>query len=224
MYSFSNMKSERKPPLPKSPIRLRSRRPLQQSSNSTLSLQTPSGSLNKFQKSTRPLAIEESALRPEYQTISCEISALSKMVKEELGNAEKENFDSFAAGAASCGSRPGVLFERGRFYDEYSARRNERLRRKQGVVAVAEQSKLPAYSVGLGVTMESAKKYSSRKLGSIRKSVTAAYSMEMSEAQTPRYMLRSMTKEKETKKPTLAAVPKPPSAGRKIGTRRTTRI
>ncbi|MED6106335.1 hypothetical protein PIB30_004111 [Stylosanthes scabra] len=219
MYSFSSMKSERKPPLPRSQMRLRSRRPLQPS-NSTPSLQTPPGSLNKFQKPTRSLDIEESALRPEYRTISCEIRALSKMVKEELGKAEKENLAAVAAGS-------GVLFERGRFYDEYSARRNERLRRKKGVAA-AEESKLPAHSVGLGVTMESAKKYSSRKLGSLRKSVTAAYSMEVSEAQTPRYMLRSMTKEKENKKPPLAAAPKSDksavAAGKKIGTRRTTRI
>ena len=140
------------------------------------------------------------------------------MVKEEFGNAEAENNVSVAA---SCGVRSGLAFERGRFYDEYSARRNERLKRKKGV-AVDEGK--PAHAVGLGVTMESAKKYSSRKLGSLRKSVTAAYSMEVSE--TPRYMLRSMTKEKENKKPPLAAKPDKSAiaGGKKVGTRRVGRI
>lgn len=137
-------------------------------------------------------------------------------------------------GDAGCGSEsvavgvkknPDSLFERGRFYDEYSARRNERLKRKKGV-SVEEGSvanKATKAAFGLGVNMESGKKSSTaRKIGSLRKSVSAAYSMEVSE--TPRYMLRSMTK--ENKKPPLAGKFEKSVVGgeKKIGARRVGRI
>lgn len=153
--------------------------------------------------------------------MSCELRALARMVQEEFG---KVDADDMAVGNSSAGS----LFERGRFYEEYSARRNERLRRKKGVnnVMVVDEgnnnNNKAKPNRALGVTVESGKKSSSRKLGSLRKSVSAAYSVEVSE--TPRYMLRSMTK--ENKKPPLAAkFDKSATVGeKKIGARRGGRI
>ncbi|XVE94421.1 hypothetical protein REPUB_Repub02eG0007000 [Reevesia pubescens] len=190
---MSKMKFDRKPPLAKSPIRLRPRRVIR--SNST-SLQTPPGSLTKSQKPIRTWAMEESEIRPDYRSISCELRALARMVKDEIGNGETENA-GFGQTSLSANSTP--LFERGRFYDEYSARRNERLRRKKGETGT--ESKTGHH---LGVTVESSKRRDSKKLESLRKSVSAAYSVERNESltQTPRYLLRSMSK--EIKKPPLA--------------------
>ncbi|CAJ1973146.1 unnamed protein product [Sphenostylis stenocarpa] len=193
-----------KPPFPRSPLRLRP--PQAVHSSNSFSLQTPPGSLTKSQKS----ALSPN-MRPEYRTISCELRALAKMVRDEFSDANSEK----AAGANSCGANSSVLFERGRFYDEYSARRNERLMRKKGVTAIDEGKVKPVR--GLGVTVESGKKSSVRKIGSLRKSISAAYSAGLSE--TPRYMLRSMTK--ENKKPPLPAkFDKSVVAGeKKMGTR-----
>lgn len=122
------------------------------------------------------------------------------MVREEFGNGDPDNNGiSSSFGANSCS-----LFERGRFYEEYSARRNERLKRKKET----GNERKPVYN--LGVMAESAKKSAStKKLESLRKSVSAAYTVERNEAPTPRYMLRSMRK--ENKKPPL-----PVTSGRSI--------
>ncbi|XWS20853.1 hypothetical protein CRYUN_Cryun30bG0004500 [Craigia yunnanensis] len=184
------MKSDGRPPLAKSPIRLRPCRVLR--SNST-SLQTPPGSLTKSQKPIRTWAIEESEIRPEYRSITCELQALARMVRDELGNGETAKA-GFGETNLSVNS---TLFERGRFYDEYSARRNERLKRKKG--ETGNESKTGHH---LGVTVESSKRRDTKKLESLRKSMSAAYSVERSEIQTPRYLLRSMSK--ENKKPPLA--------------------
>ncbi|KAJ7966964.1 FACT complex subunit like [Quillaja saponaria] len=212
MYSMNKLKSDRKPPLAKSPMRLPLSRVLRSSNCS--SIQTPPGSLTKTQKPIRPWDTEESELRPEYHKISSELRALAKMVRNELGNQDQDD----AKVANSCSLNSSHLFERGRFYDEYSARRNERLKRKRGVAG--DERKITVYN--LGVTVESAKKGSSRKIGSLRKSVSAAYSVEQN--QTPRYMLRSMTK--ENKKPPLAANSEKSMLGgeKKIGARRARRI
>ncbi|KAK5831584.1 hypothetical protein F383_22951 [Gossypium arboreum] len=194
---MSKMRYDRKPPLAKSPIRVRPRRVLR--SNST-SLQTPPGSLTKSQKPVRAWTGEESVIRPEYRSISCELQALATMVKREVGNGEKENA---GFGETSVGAKSTSLFERGRFYEEYSARRNERLKRRKGETGTESKS---GHHHGLGVTIESSKKRESKKLESLRKSVSAAYSMERNESQTPRYLLRSMSKANENKykKPPLA--------------------
>ncbi|XP_021810226.1 uncharacterized protein LOC110753602 [Prunus avium] len=244
---MSKMKPDRKPPLAKSPIRLRPRRVLGSNSNC---MPTPAGrseigfeqtdkiltggSLRKSEKARRTgtWEMEEAELRPEYRSISWELRALEKMVTgEELG---KEDYcggggdtdSSSSHRLSSLNSSP--LFERGRFYEEYSARRNERLNRKNKIKvkeggcetnysttaasASASASKCK-YNNKLGVTVESAKRNSftstrtttsSRKLQSLRKSVSAAYSVvETQQAPTPtpapapapRYMLRSLNKE-----------------------------
>ncbi|XP_022769356.1 uncharacterized protein LOC111312907 [Durio zibethinus] len=188
---MSKMKPDRKPPLAKSPICPRPGRVLR--SNST-SLQTPPGFLTKSQKPIRTCAMEEYEIRPDYQSISCELRALARMVRDELGNGETENA---GFGETSLIVNCSPLFERGRFYDEYSARRNERLKRKKGETGTESRA---VYH--LGVTVESSKRRESKKLECLRKSVSAAYSVERNGTQTPRYLLRSMSK--ENKKPPLA--------------------
>ncbi|CAK7346034.1 unnamed protein product [Dovyalis caffra] len=208
---MSRLKIDRKPPLPKSPIRLRPRRVLRSESNIT---QTPPGSLTKSQKPNRKWDVEESDLRPEYQSISCELRALARMVRNEIGNGESTN--GGIGKSLSANSSP--LFARGRFYEEYSARRNEKLKRKKG--DTGDDVKTP---YNLGVTVESSKRRDTKKLESLRKSVSAAYSVERNE--NPRYMLRSMSK--ENKKPPLPVYSHEkfvPASERKVTSRKVRKI
>ncbi|XP_030522196.2 uncharacterized protein LOC115735210 [Rhodamnia argentea] len=209
---MSKMKLDRKPPLARSPARLRPRRVLRSSASAMRSLQTPPGSLTKSQKLSRAWDIDESELRPEYRSISCELRALTEMVRDELSNTDPA--DSFFTN--SLGANTVSVFERGRFYDVYCARRNERLKRKKG--GESGEEKKSAY--GLGVTVEPAKRREGKKLESLRKSVCAAYSMERKEGTpAPRYLLRSSTK--ENKKPPLAVNYEKSAVGeRRIGARR----
>lgn len=139
------------------------------------------------------------------------------MVRMELGC---EEYESNGVGDKSS-VNSSSLFERGRLYDEYSARRNERLKKRKKAESVAEV-KTP---YNLGVTVESSKRQSSKKLvNSLRKSVSAAYSEERSET-GPRYLLRSMMK--ENKKPPLPVNLEKSTIGggeRKMVTRRARRI
>ncbi|KAI9127232.1 hypothetical protein K1719_001791 [Acacia pycnantha] len=112
------------------------------------------------------------------------------MVQVELGKTNSENI----AFANSFGVDSGILFERGRFYGKASA-------------------------YNLGVAVESAKKSSSKKLESLRKSVSVTCRVERSEA--PRYMLRSMTKGNK-KLPSLPSIFEKSATGvdKKIGASR----
>ncbi|XP_011100556.1 uncharacterized protein LOC105178720 [Sesamum indicum] len=174
------LRSNGKPPLARSPIRLRPRRkPLQPTATNTT--HTPPGSLTKSQLPNRNWDVENSGLRPEYHTISCELRALAKMVQQELGNKDETTLD----GGASAAQR-SPLFERGRFYDEYSARRNERLKRKKG-----ETEKKSGYD--LGVRVESAMKVDGRRKAAV----------DRREARTPRYSLRSGARKENQKPPVM---------------------
>ncbi|ESQ41940.1 hypothetical protein EUTSA_v10014687mg [Eutrema salsugineum] len=179
-----------KPPLPKSPIRLRSRQV-----NSSSSLQTPPG-LTKFQKSVQRLsgADLESKLPIEYSSISSEIHALAKMVEKEF--AEEEDLKSRAAGSnlENLAANSVPVFERGRFYEEYSAKRNERLRRKRGGGDVALEGLVKATPYNLGVNHEP---MTTKRRGGTTSKKKAVSMVET----TPRYSLRSMTK--ENRKPPL---------------------
>ncbi|GMH18907.1 hypothetical protein Nepgr_020748 [Nepenthes gracilis] len=164
------MKTDRKPPLARSPMRVHSRRGLP--SNTKL-MRTPSGYLAKTQipnPASDPKQVEE--IGPEYLMISFELKALAKMVEEELGNASRA--DSIS------------LFERGRLYDEYSARRNERLKRKKQSEAGAAAEPKTAYN--LGVKVES----TNRRKDSRKSAAPSVYSVDRSEH--PRYALRNIKK------------------------------
>ncbi|KAH0888502.1 hypothetical protein HID58_050931 [Brassica napus] len=167
-----------KPPLPKSPLRLRSRQVLSNSSSSSI-LRTPPG-LAKFQKPDL-----ESKLPVEYSSISSEIHAMAKMVEKEFAQEEvKSRASSLEHVAANSEVAP--VFERGRFYDEYSARRNERLRRKKG----GDDSVVKGTPYNLGV-----EPMTTKRRGTVKKKTT------MVETTAPRYSLRSM--KKENKKPPI---------------------
>ncbi|KAF9686616.1 hypothetical protein SADUNF_Sadunf02G0007700 [Salix dunnii] len=203
---MSRMKTVGKPPLAKSPTRLRPSRFLR--SESTTS-RAPD-SMAKSQRPNRKWDTEESHPRPEYQSISWELRALAKMAGGEFGNEESRN--GWVGRSLRENSSP--LFERGRFYEEYSVRRNERLKRKKG--DTGDEVKTPC---NLGVTVESSKRRGSKRIESLRKSVSAAYSVERNE--NPRYMLRSMNK--ENKKPPLPVYNYEKSAlasGRKVNARK----
>ncbi|KAL4273671.1 hypothetical protein GQ457_13G019370 [Hibiscus cannabinus] len=195
---MSKMKYDGKPPLAAKPsIHLRPRRSLRLNS---ASLQTPPGSLTKSQKPIRTGDMEESEIRPEYSSISCELQALARMVKDEIGIAGSGE-ETILNANKSC-----PVFERGRLYDEYSARRNERLKRKKG-----ETDKEPkiGHQYHLGVTVESSKRRgSSKNVESLRKSV-------METPPSPRYLLRSMNK--ENKKPPVAVSTQKKRATRRVG-------
>lgn len=171
------------------------------------------GSLTKSQKPNPTRDMEESNLRPEYHNISWELRALARMVNDEFGN---ENLTGARMNNRMSGNS-SPLFERGRFYELYSARRNERLKRKKGETGEEEN-----ITYGLGVTVESSKKRDSKKLENLRKSVSAAYYVERSE--NPRYSLRSLSK--ENKKPPLAVNYEKSvrASGRKIGGQRVRKI
>ncbi|KAL6995963.1 hypothetical protein U1Q18_006100 [Sarracenia purpurea var. burkii] len=196
---MSKMRFDRKPPLPRSPMRLRSRPVLRSSTNT---VQTPAGSLTKTRLPIRPWDIEEPELRPEYRTISCELRVLAKMVQDEIGNTDSLDVGfgkQFSVSSAS------PLFERGRFYEEYSARRNERLKRKKGETG---DERKPAYD--LGVRVESSKRREAKRFEGLRNSIYSTpattmtdglrksmYSATTDQRENPRYMLRSMCKEKK---------------------------
>lgn len=151
------------------------------------------GSLMKTQLPKRGCDIEESDIRPEYRTISCELRALAKMVHQEFSSRDDDPplLNSF------CANR-SPLFERGRFYEEYSARRNERLKRKKG--EAGDETKA---GYDLGVRVESAKRRdtNSKRFESLRKTVPCTPMTERTQApSSSRYLLRSSTI-KENKKP-----------------------
>ncbi|BBG94741.1 hypothetical protein Prudu_003099 [Prunus dulcis] len=214
--SMSKMKPDRKPPLAKSPIRLRPRRVLGSNANC---MPTPAGrseigfeqtdkiltggSLRKSEKARRSgtWEMEEAELRPEYRSISKDVTG-EELGKEDYCGGGGDTDSSSSHRLSSLNSSP--LFERGRFYEEYSARRNERLNRKNKIKVKeggceTNYSKTAASASAskykLGVTVESAKRNSftstrtttsSRKLQSLRKSVSAAYSVvETQQAPSP---------------------------------------
>nr|XP_043634702.1 uncharacterized protein LOC122605810 [Erigeron canadensis] len=212
------MRSDRKPPLAlRSPIRLRPRPPLH--SKSLNSIQTPSsGYLTKSCMRKRSSNLEETELRPEYQTISCELKALSKMVQDNLSGSATTNQSANAHNG-------NLMFERGRLYYEYSARRNERLKRKRGDYDAEKKTPSKQY---LGVRVESAKKATRevRKYESARKMATPMVERRevVASATTQRYSLRSSMK--ENKKPPLATSFErtvDATVGRKTTVRRTAR-
>lgn len=178
--------------------------------------------------SQKPRRLSDVSLNPkrqiEYSSISTEIHALAKMVKDEFAeeeNRKKSRVASSDSNLESLAANSAPVFERGRFYEEYSAKRNERLRRKRGEEAVEGGGVVKGTPYNLGVNhepMTNKRRGTSKKqqqLESIKKTVS------MVETTTPRYSLRSMTKEnKKPPVPLNIAV----SAMKSVTTRRGRRI
>ncbi|XP_026396893.1 uncharacterized protein LOC113291588 [Papaver somniferum] len=180
--------SDRRPPLAESMNQIRSRRMLR---SSTTSIPSTPVSMMKTQTPRHLMTRDRPELRQEYQSITTDFQALEKMVKDQFGNQDLSMTDLTNTYSAAP-------FERGRFYDEYSARRNERLRRRKGGETVEEKKK-PSSVYNLGVVESTIKKKGGdqKKLETLRKSVPANFSIPRSETTgtTSRYSLRSSTKD-----------------------------
>ncbi|XP_047324460.1 uncharacterized protein LOC124927989 [Impatiens glandulifera] len=176
-----------KPPFPSSPIRIRHRSVLRTSIPNTAAAQNQMGSVSKTQSVTR--------------SITSEFQELTKMINNEKPN------------SSNCvipdKSKPSPLFERGRFYEEYSARRNERLKRKK----ISEEGEENKTICDLSFVSEPVKRRNVKKLDDFKSSVvskTPLIEIKESVNPIPRYSLRSRTK--ENKMPPL-----PPSSINSVG-------
>ncbi|CAM8973136.1 unnamed protein product [Rhodiola kirilowii] len=192
---MSTMKFNRKPPLAKSPVRTRPRRALR--STTSMSVQTPPGSLTKSAAPLRRWDVEEMDLRPEFRSISCELRALARMATSNIESEDKKA----GLGLSPVAANKSPLFERGRFYDIYSARRNDRLKRKLGMEMEDESFKKCNSDYDLGVTIGPTKRRDSKRLESGRKSIAVDFLVDRT-SQHSRYSLRSSAK--ENKKPPLS--------------------
>ena len=100
------------------------------------------------------------------------------------------------------------LFERGRFYDLYSARRNERLKRKHGWYTAGEEE-AGAMAEDPSVAVELSKRRVAKKPGSesaVRRSMTAAEpSLSYRASSGMSAMRSSLRSSKEMKKPSAAS-------------------
>ncbi|KAH0457193.1 hypothetical protein IEQ34_015100 [Dendrobium chrysotoxum] len=147
----------RKPPLAVSPRRLRPRRP----PTSLPSLQTPTVKVRSKPPApfpTRHSIAGEPLIRKDYPIISPELIEPTKNTK-----------DDFTTGHDSIVCT-NPLFERGRFYELYSARRNERLKRKMEI-SVETVALYPE------VAVEISKKRSLKKAETPRKSCPGSFSV-----------------------------------------------
>lgn len=128
-------------------------------------------------------------MRSDLKPMLGELRALAKMVEDELGRSHH------AESLLATISTPE--FERGRLYDEYSARRTERLRRKkrERETAVVEDH----HSNSGGFNVEFGKRKTAKKCESaVRKSVPANFSVSRREG------LRSSARlSKENMKPSV---------------------
>ncbi|XP_078442690.1 uncharacterized protein LOC144712324 [Wolffia australiana] len=110
-----------KPPLAVSPRRLRSRRVIH-SVSASAQKPPPAPSPKQSLRLRRSCAGEESPPTLHYEQISQELQALAQRAKNDF--ITTDSVTKIAAGPRS------PFLERGRLYDVYSARRNERLKRK----------------------------------------------------------------------------------------------
>ncbi|KAJ8440320.1 LOW QUALITY PROTEIN: hypothetical protein Cgig2_012756 [Carnegiea gigantea] len=132
---------------------------------------TPLGSLMKIQ-------MKESEIRPEYNSIFYELRALpGKLGSLSSKNVEFENYTINGGKNYRNIEESQTMIERGRLYEQYSARRNERLRMKQ-------EDPKPVYYPGLWFKFESGKKMNS----------SPSSPSSGNRTQHLRYALRSMAK------------------------------
>ncbi|KAG9443192.1 hypothetical protein H6P81_019046 [Aristolochia fimbriata] len=188
--------SDRRPPLAESPQQIRARRG---GLCTSTSIQTPPSSAAKTQMPTRRSWVaEECRVRSELKPMLGEFQALAKMVEDELGCAGLSKPISLL----SRSTVSTTLFKRGRFYDEYSARRNERLKRKK-----AEAESSIDHSV---FNVEFGKRKTAKKTDALRKSVPANFSVPRREG------LRSSVRlSKENKQPLPTNIERPALEGEK---------
>ncbi|KAK1324537.1 hypothetical protein QJS10_CPA01g00274 [Acorus calamus] len=199
---------ETKPPPGVSPRRLRPRRILR-SEDPVRAL--PAKSPMKTNPLTRScIVVEKSPVRPVYEAISSDLRALAKRVEQEF----KEPVLAFP----DDGSPP--LFERGRLYEVYLARRNERLKRKKGEIFVEETQVSEAVVVNGDVDLGGRRRTVKKEGVCLRKSMPPDFSVGRLQS------LRSSVRvNKENRRPSIPmATPARQTAmdgggGRKVGVR-----
>lgn len=135
----------------------------------------PLATAKKTQIPNRSSVSGISLLQPDYHLISSELQALAKRAKkEESCDAEQQQQQPVIGGnlttaSVACSASP--LFERGRFYEIYSLRRNERLKRKKAEISEEAIAQDP------NVAVELSKKRNAKKAESVRKSVPPDFSV-----------------------------------------------
>nr|XP_018676005.1 PREDICTED: uncharacterized protein LOC103970132 isoform X1 [Musa acuminata subsp. malaccensis] len=211
MQPIRGPRMDGRPPLAVSPRRLRPRRP--PPGSYSLSSRAHSATAKKPPLSNRSSVPTGSPVRPERPLISPDLAEVSEPAEEELGSWG----DVYAAATVSLEASNGSpLFERGRFYQLYSARRNERLKRKKGEIwgeeAVAEDP---------GVAVELAKRRVSKKAEGVRKSMPADFSA--SRVSSLRSSLRC-SKEMKNKNGYAAVAEGTAVGGRRTSTRSVRRL
>jgi hypothetical protein len=146
-----------------------------------------------------------SLFRSEPDLISSELLTIARNAKEEeykenlYQENEKENKKLFSPTTpVACKSNTSPLFERGRLYDLYSARRNERLRKRQ--LELLEDTEAVKVIQNPAVAVELGKRKTSKKNESARKSISGDF---VSRIPTLRSAVRTS---KEMKKNTTSMV------------------
>ncbi|KAL5197123.1 hypothetical protein ABZP36_000635 [Zizania latifolia] len=211
---------DRRPPLALSPRRLRPRPPRSSAAAAGLpplacSVQTPPGSIKKAQTPLRssicalPTPRLEPSPRAKLDFAATPLPARA-VGKENRHVHDEVALDLAAAAVNNCKAAPlpcpSPLFERGRLYDLYSARRNERLKRKHGFPVGEEEAE--AMAGDPCVAVELSKRRGAKKSGadSVRRSMTAAADFSASRATTTTLGRRSsLRSSKEMKKASAAS-------------------
>uniref|UniRef100_A0A1D1YLV1 Hyccin n=1 Tax=Anthurium amnicola TaxID=1678845 RepID=A0A1D1YLV1_9ARAE len=177
-----------KPPLAVSPRRLRPRRGLRSDAAAAPRTPPPAPSPKEDRQLRRSCAAEESPLLIEYEKISRELRDLTKRGEDDFTNADALEAIAFRTHLAGRNSSP--LFERGRLYEVYSARRNERLKRKMEYTV----EEVPARHFA-AADAEMGKRRSTRSVEDVRKSVPENLLVGRAAPSSLRSSLRSSSKE-----------------------------
>ncbi|KAG8080600.1 hypothetical protein GUJ93_ZPchr0007g4630 [Zizania palustris] len=208
---------DRRPPLALSPRRLRPRsyRAADAAGRPPVacSFQTPAGSIKKAQTPLRSsiCALPTPRLEPSPRAkldFTAPPSPARAAGKENRHVHDEVSLDLAAAAMISCKAAPPTspLFERGRLYDLYTARRNERLKRKHGFPVGEEEAK--AMAADPCVAVELSKRRGAKKTGteSVRRSMPVAADFSARRTATTTLGLRSsLRSSKEMKKVSAAS-------------------
>ncbi|KAJ8467955.1 hypothetical protein OPV22_030507 [Ensete ventricosum] len=196
-----------------SPRRLRPRRPPPASSYDAPSVRAPPPATSK--KPPRPHRSSvsvESPARTDRQLVSSELAALVERAKEEFQSCGDVGA---AVSVSSGGGCRSPVFVRGRFYELYSARRNERLKRKKGEMS----EKSVAEDPGMAVELARRRRVPKKAEAGVRKSMPADFSVGRATSSS----LRSSVKKRPYSAAAAAGVAEWPAGGGRIVNARSVR-
>lgn len=157
-----------------------------------------SGSLTKSSAPLRRWNAEETDdLHPKIPSFPFELQ--TTLARIASGNIDTDDLP-YRLNSFASASNKSPLFERGRFYEMYSAKRNERLKRKLGIET--DDISFKKYSNEYELVPTIGAKRQSKRLESGRKSIAVDFLVDRNQIRGSRYSLRSSTK--ENKKPPLS--------------------